>query len=66
MTEIYTQEEVIEVLAELAGFKVTRVFQGYRIEPIDEDLNEFLQASIAEQQHEAEVCSAIGSFLGDD
>jgi len=69
---IYTsKDELIESLAELAGFTVFEVydetaFQGYAIEAVDEELRAFLAAETATEQHEAEVVAAMGSFLGDD
>ena len=69
---IYTsKDELIESLAELAGFTVFEVydetaFQGYAIEAVDEDLRAFLAAETAAEKHEAEVVGAMGSFLGDD
>ena len=62
---IYSTEEVIEVLADLAGFTVTKNNEGYTIEPIDDDLKEFLQAETAADAYEQELCTAMASY-GDD
>lgn len=72
-TEVYhDSEEVIESLADLAGFTAYKVldensnFKGYIIEANDEDLRAFLEAESLAGDHEAEQVSALGSFLGDD
>ena len=56
---IYTAEEMMESLAELAGFTVFEVydehkFAGYSMEAVDEDLRAFLAAETAAEAHEAE------------
>ena len=69
---LYDTEEAIESLAELAGFKVYQIldensnFVGYTLQPNDEELDHFINAEIAAEEHEAETVSAMGSFLGDD
>jgi hypothetical protein len=69
---IYDVEETIETLAELAGFKVYEIldensnFVGYTLQPIDKELDHFINAEIATEEHEAEIVGAMGSFLGDD
>lgn len=72
-TEVYhDQEEVIESLADLAGFTAYKVldensnFEGYVIEANDEDLRAFLEAESLAENFEAEQVSALGSYLGDD
>lgn len=72
-TEVYhDQEEVIETLADLAGFTAYKVldensnFEGYVIEANDEDLRAFLEAETLAENLEAEHVSALGSYLGDD
>lgn len=72
-TEIYhDSEELIESLADLAGFAVYKVldensnFEGYVIEANDKDLREFLAAEFAAESHEVEVVNALGSYMEDD
>ena len=71
--EIYIDsEEIIESLADLAGFTVYKIldenscFAGYFMEANDKDLREFLAAESAAEQHENEIVSAMGSYMGDD
>lgn len=65
-------EEVIEALAELAGFRAYKVkgfndeHEGYFIEPEDPELRKFLEAEIAADKLEDEIVGAIGSYMGDD
>lgn len=65
-------EVFMAMLAELAGMKVTKLFDdnihflGYTMEPEDPELHDFINAEIAAEQHENEVVSAMGSYLGDD
>lgn len=65
-------EIFIAMLAELAGMKVTKLFDdnihflGYTMEPIDEELRDFLAAESASEKLEEEIVSAMGSYLGDD
>lgn len=72
-TEVYhDSEEVIESLADLAGFTVYKVldensnFEGYMIEADDEDLRNFLSAENAAEQHERELVAALGSYMEDE
>ena len=72
-TEVFhDQENVIETLADLAGFTAYKVldensnFEGYVIEANDEDLRAFLEAESLAENLEAEQVSALGSYLGDD
>ena len=72
-TEVYhDQEEVIESLADLAGFTAYKVldensnFEGYVIEANDKELKAFLEAEALAENFEAEQVSALGSYLGDD
>ena len=65
-------EVFIQMLAELAGMKVNKLFDdnlhylGYTMEPEDPELRKFIEAEIASAEHEDEIVGAIGSFLGDD
>lgn len=72
-TEVYHEsEELIESLAELAGFTAYKIldenscFAGYIIEANDKELQEFLSAETASEKDELLVVSSMGSFLGDD
>lgn len=72
-TEVYhDQEEVIEVLADLAGFTAYKVldensnFEGYVIEANDKELQAFLEAESLAEDMETEHVQALGSYLGDD
>ena len=72
-TEVYhDQEEVIESLADLAGFTAYKVldendaFEGYVIEANDKELKAFLEAEALAENLEAEQVSALGSYIGDD
>lgn len=62
-------EEVIEALAELAGFRAYRVkgfndeHEGYIIEPEDQELREFLAAEHAAEKLEDEIVGAMGSYM---
>ena len=65
-TEIWNDsEELIESLADLAGFEVYKVldensrFVGYVTEATDKELREFLAVEDAEEQNEIAV---LGSF----
>lgn len=65
-------EELIEALADLAGFTAYKVldensnFEGYIIEADDEDLRNFLSAENAAEQHERELVAALGSYMEDE
>ncbi|MBQ2832419.1 hypothetical protein [Methanobrevibacter sp.] len=65
-------EVFMAMLAELAGMKVTKLFDdnihflGYTMEPTDEELREFLVAETATEQHESELVSAMGSYMEDE
>ena len=65
-------EEVIEALAELAGFRAYRVkgfndeHEGYIIEPEDPELRKFLEAENAAEKLEDEIVGAMGSYLEDE
>lgn len=72
-TEIYhDSEELIESLADLAGFTAYKVldensnFEGYVIEANDKELRAFLEAESLAGDLEAEQVSALGSYLEDD
>lgn len=72
-TEVYhDQEDVIESLADLAGFTAYKVldengnFEGYVIEANDKELRAFLEAESLAGDLEAEQVSAFGSYLEDD
>lgn len=72
-TEVYhDHEEVIESLADLAGFTAYKVldensnFEGYVIEANDKELQAFLEAESLAADLEAEQVQALGSYLGDD
>lgn len=72
-TEIYhDSEELIESLADLAGFAAYKVldensnFEGYVIEANDKELRDFLAAESAAENHEFEVVDALGSYMEDD
>ena len=72
-TEVYhDHEEVIESLADLAGFTAYKVldengnFEGYVIEATDEDLRAFLEAETLAGDLEAEQVAALGSYMEDD
>lgn len=68
----FDPEEVIESLAELAGFTAYKILdensnhEGYVLEANDKELREFLAAEDAAEQHENEIVSTMGSYLGDD
>ena len=68
----YDPEEVIESLAELAGFSAYKVLdevnhiEGYLIEPDDEELRAFLACEDATEQHEAELVSAMASYMKEE
>lgn len=68
----YDPEELIEALAELAGFTAYKILDevdhevGFTIDPNDEELREFLAAEEAAEEHEKELVAAMGSYLGDD
>ena len=65
-------EEVIEALAELAGFRAYRVkgfndeHEGYIIEPEDPELRKFLEAEIASEKCEDELVAAMGSYFEEE
>lgn len=65
-------EVFMAMLAELAGMKVTKLFDdnmhfiGYTMKPEDPELRDFINAEIASEQHEDEIVEAMGSYLGDD
>jgi len=65
-------ENFMAMLAELAGMKVTKLFDdnvhflGYTMEPIDKELREFLAAESASEKYENELVNAMGSYLEDD
>ena len=65
-------ENFIAMLAELAGMKVTKLFDdnihfiGYTMEPIDKELREFLAAESASEEYEAEIVNAMGSYMEDE
>lgn len=65
-------ENFMAMLAELAGMKVTKLFDdnihfiGYTMEPIDKELREFLAAESASEKYEAEIVSAMGSYMEDE
>ena len=65
-------EEVIEALAELAGFRAYEVkgfndeHEGYIIEPEDPELREFLAVENVAEKLEDEIAAAIGSYLEDE
>ena len=65
-------EEVIEALAELAGFRAYEVkgfndeHEGYIIEPEDLELRKFLEAEIASEKCEDELVGAMGSYLEEE
>lgn len=65
-------ENFIAMLAELAGMKVTKLFDdnihfiGYTMEPIDKELREFLVAESASEKYEAEIVNAMGSYMEDE
>ena len=67
ITDIF---ELIDELANLAGMKVTRIFDnadqfvGYDMK-LDED-NEFLKAEAAAEQYENDIVSAISSYMEDE
>lgn len=69
---ICTTGETIESLAELEGFKVFEIldensqFIGYTLQPEDPELDEFINAEIAAEQHEEKLVAAMGSYMGDD
>ena len=72
-TEVFhDQEDVIETLADLAGFTAYKVldehgdFEGYVIEANDKELRAFLEAESLAGDLEAEQVSALGSYLEDD
>ena len=68
----HEQEEVIETLADLAGFTAYKVldensnFEGYVLEANDKELRAFLEAEILAGDLEAEQVEALGSYNGDD
>lgn len=65
-------ENFMAMLAELAGMKVTKLFDdnihfiGYTMEPIDKELREFLAAESASEKYEAETVNAMGSYMEDE
>ena len=65
-------EIFIAMLAELAGMKVTKLFDdnmhflGYTMEPEDPELREFLAAEIAAEKLEDEIVGAMGSYMEDE
>ena len=65
-------ENFMAMLAELAGMKVTKLFDdnihfiGYTMEPIDKELHEFLAAESASEKYEAELVNAMGSYMEDE
>lgn len=65
-------ESFIAMLAELSGMNVIKLFNddmnfiGYTMEPIDEDLHDFLAAETATEQLESELVSAMGSYMEDE
>ena len=65
-------ENFMAMLAELAGMKVTKLFDdnihfiGYTMEPIDKELREFLAAESASEKYEAELVNAMGSYMEDE
>lgn len=65
-------ENFMAMLAELAGMKVTKLFDdnihfiGYTMEPIDKELREFLAAESASEKYEAEIINAMGSYMEDE
>ena len=72
-TEVYhDHEEVIESLADLAGFTAYKVldensnFKGYVIEANDKDLQAFLEAEELAGDLEAKEVAAFGSYMEDD
>jgi hypothetical protein len=72
-TEVFhDQEDVIETLADLAGFTAYKVldensnFEGYVIEANDKELKAFLEAEALAENFESEQVSALGSYIGDD
>ena len=64
-------EVFIQMLAELAGMKVTKLFNdnlhflGYTME-LKEDDDDFIKAAIAEEQHENELVTAMGSYIEEE
>lgn len=63
----HNQEDLIIALADLAGFNVFEIRgEGFVIEPVDEELNEFLNGELAAEKYEAEISAEMGYFLGDD
>ena len=65
-------EELIESLADLAGFTAYKIldensnFEGYLIDANDEDLRIFLSTETTAEQHEAELVTALCSYMEDD
>ena len=65
-------EELIEALADLAGFTAYKVLdenstlEGYMIEADDEGLRNFLSAENAAEQHERELVAVLGSYMEDE
>ena len=62
----------IAMLAELAGMKVTKLFDdnvhflGYTMEPIDEDLREFLAAEDATTEAEEQLLSSFDCYFEEE
>ncbi len=65
-------EVFIAMLAELAGMKVTKLFDdnmhflGYTMEPEDKELHDFINAEIAAEQLEEEIVGAMGSYFEEE
>ena len=65
-------EVFIAMLAELAGMKVTKLFDdnvhflGYTMEPIDEELREFLAAEEATNQAEEQLSRSFDCYFEEE
>lgn len=62
----------IEMLAELAGMKVTQLFDdnvnflGYTMEPIDKELRDFIAAENAEEKAEEQLLSSFDCYFEEE
>lgn len=67
-----TPEDVIEALADLAGFTAYEVldendgFEGYQLVANDEELRDFLACEESSEQYENELVTALGSYMEDE
>lgn len=65
-------EVFIQMLAELAGMEVTKLFDdnmhfiGYTMELADEEDDSFIEAELSADAYEEELVNALGSYMEDE